>query len=275
MSAKYAILLAYNGTDYCGWQIQGGTGNHENTRPSIEGLVTAAIEQLCGEPITLVASGRTDAGVHASGQVAHFSLERERSGEHFAEGLNALLPPSIRVLEIRAVPDSFRAQRSLQKQYSYYFQQGAAPLPHLRTQTFWNRRTLDVAAMDKAIQSLVGELDFMGFCAAGAQVATTLRTIHEATVTRLPIPEPGCFSPEAFHLVRIQLRGNGFLKQMVRNIAGTLREIGEGQRPVEDMQTILDSKDRQNAGPTASAQGLWLDRVWYEGGDEVAFLNRE
>lgn len=268
------MLLAYDGTDYCGWQIQRGTGVHENRRPSIEGTLTAVIQEMCGESVTLVASGRTDAGVHASGQVAHFSLEAKRFGEHFAEGLNSLLPPSIQVLDVRPVPNSFRAQRSVEKQYSYYFQQGPAPLPHLRTQTYWNRYDLNVEAMDGAIQSLLGQHDFLGFCAAGAQVSTTVRAIHEANVIRIPIPEPGCLSLERFCLVRIRLRGTGFLKQMVRNIAGTLREIGEGRRPPEDIKAILDSKDRKNAGPTASPEGLWLDRVFYGDDEDIAFLNQ-
>ncbi|MDF2378023.1 MAG: tRNA pseudouridine(38-40) synthase TruA, partial [Verrucomicrobiales bacterium] len=274
MSAKYAMILAYNGTDFCGWQIQKGTGIHENRKPSIEGTVTEAIRQLCGESSTVVSSGRTDAGVHASSQVAHFSLKAERPGAHFADGLNAILPETIRVREIRRVPDSFSARRSVQKQYSYYFQQGAAPLPHLRKQTFWNRYPLDAAVMNEAVQTLVGEHDFLGFCGAGAQVSSTVRTLHEASVKRIPIPEPGCFAPESFSLVRIRLRGTGFLKQMVRNVAGTLRQIGEGRRPVADMASILASQDRKTAGPTAPPEGLWLDRVWYEESEEIAFLNQ-
>lgn len=273
MIAKYAMLLSYEGTDFCGWQIQSGRGIHKNVKPSIEGLVTDAIAQLCGEPVTLVSSGRTDAGVHASGQVAHFSLSTARAEEHFADGINALLPVTIRVREIRAVPDSFRAQQTKGKQYSYYFQQGSASLPHLRTQTFWNRYPLNVEIMNEAIQTLVGEHDFLGFCGAGAQVATTIRTIHEASVRKKAVCVPGHFSSESFYLVHLRLRGNGFLKQMVRNIAGTLRQIGEGRRPPEDIAMILDSRDRKNAGPTASPEGLWLDKVWYETEEATTWIN--
>ncbi|MDF1826303.1 MAG: tRNA pseudouridine(38-40) synthase TruA [Verrucomicrobiales bacterium] len=273
MTAKYAMLLSYEGTDFCGWQIQRGTGIHENIKPSVEGIVTGAVQRLCGESVTLVSSGRTDAGVHASGQVAHFSLSSPRAEAHFADGLNDLLPPAIRVRKIQQVPDFFRAQRSKEKQYSYYFQQGTTPLPHLRTQTFWNRYPLAVEPMNEAIQALVGEHDFLGFCGAGAQVATTVRTIHEASVSREAIPPPGHYPPDAFHLVHLTLRGTGFLKQMVRNIAGTLRQIGEGRRPPGDVEKILKSLDRKNAGPTASPEGLWLDKVWYEVDEGTSWLN--
>lgn len=275
MPAKYAMLIAYEGSDFCGWQIQHGVGVHENKKPSIEGLITNAIESLCGESVTVVSSGRTDAGVHASGQVAHFALPEERPDEHFADALNTLLPETIRIVKIGRVPDSFSARRSAAKQYSYYFQQGPSALPHLRNQTYWNRYPLNHEAMNEAVQLLTGEHDFLGFCAAGAQVSTTVRTIHEASVIRLPIPEPGCFPMESFSLIRVRLRGSGFLKQMVRNIAGTLRQIGEGRRPVEDVLIILASRDRKQAGPTAHPGGLWLDRVWYKNAEEPDFLNRD
>lgn len=274
MPAKYAMLIAYDGTDFCGWQTQRGVGVHESPRPGIEGVIAAAIFELCGEHVTLVASGRTDAGVHASGQVAHFLLETARSQDHFADAINHLLPSSIRVREIHRVPGAFSARHAIAKQYCYYFQQGPAALPHLLSQTVWNRNELDVDLMHRAAQVLVGEHDFVGFCGAGAKVSSTVRTLHEASVTALPIPAPGCFSPETFHLVRIRLRGSGFLKQMVRTVAGTLRQIGEKRRPVSDMATILGSRDRKTAGPTAPPGGLWLDRVWYEENEAISFLNR-
>lgn len=258
------MQLAYDGTDFCGWQIQGGVGVHRNPRPSIAGVVTAAIGELCGEEVTLVASGRTDAGVHASGQVAHFDLMNPRGSDlHFLDGLNTLLPEAIRVCRIERVTESFRAQRATRKQYSYYFQQGPANLPHLRRYTTWNRRSLDEEAMDKALKYLLGKNDFAGFSNADANVSSTVREIYEAEVTRDSVSPPGCFDPSEQTIIRVRLIGSGFLKQMVRTIAGTLKQIGEGRRVPEDMKQILASRDREEAGPTAPAGGLWLDRVSY------------
>lgn len=274
MPSRYAIQLAYDGTDYCGWQIQRGVGSHENPKPSIEGLVTQAIAESCGETVTVVASGRTDAGVHASGQVAHFDLESPRdSDDHFIDGLNTLLPGAIRVHQFGPVPSTFHAQKAIRKQYSYYFQQGAANLPHLSRYTFWDRYALDEMAMQVALQSLMGKHDFLGFSSTGANVSSTVREIHEVEVTRKAIPLPGCFDARDQSLIQVRILGSGFLKQMVRTIAGTLKQIGEGRRPAEEMDTILQSCDRKLAGPTAPACGLWLDRVWYEPQPGVDFLN--
>ena len=126
--------------------------------------------------------------------------------------------------------------------------------------------------MHAALQRLVGEHDFLPFRASGAKVTTTIRHIYEAEVTREPIPQPGLFDPASHFLWRVRIVGSGFLKQMVRGIAGTLKQIGEGRRPVEDMQQILTSLDRQQVGPTAPARGLWLDRVWYPTQPGIDFL---
>ncbi|MEM9017028.1 MAG: tRNA pseudouridine(38-40) synthase TruA [Verrucomicrobiota bacterium] len=274
MPTKYAIQIAYDGTDYCGWQIQRGVGSHANAKPSIEAEIAAAIRSLCDEEIPLVASGRTDAGVHASGQVAHFSLESPRhSEEHFLDGLNDRLPEAIRIHRLDRVPDSFRAQQTIGKQYSYYFSQGPTTLPHLQRYTMWNRHSLDPALMRDALRALVGEHDFIAFCGAGAKVSSTVRKIYEAEITAEAVPLPGCFDVEQQSLLRVRISGSGFLKQMVRGIAGTLKQIGEGRRPVTDMAEILETRDRKQVGPTAPANGLWLDRVWYEPHPEIEFLN--
>jgi len=274
MTTKYAIQLAYDGADYCGWQIQRGIGDHENPRPSIEGLVTAAIKKLCGEEVTVVVSGRTDAGVHASGQVAHFELQKPRdSDEHFLDGVNANLPDAIRIHRLGQVPESFRAQQTSRKQYSYYFSQGPMALPHLRPYTMWNRHPLDESKMQLAVQYLIGTHDFLGYCSASANVSSTVREIYEAEVTRESIPLPGCFDPTRQSLIRVRFLGSGFLKQMVRTIAGTLKQIGEGRRPPEAMLEILTSRDREQAGPTAPANGLWLDQVWYDPQPGIEFLD--
>ncbi len=271
MPAKYAFQFAFNGTPFCGWQKPSGVGPKANEKQSIEEMLTEAVAKVCGEKVTIVSSGRTDAGVHSCGQIAHFSLSsRHESDEHFIDALNHRLPETIQVLQIGRVPDSFRAQKAARKQYSYYFQQGPANLPHLRNFTMWNRRTLDAAAMDEAVRHLIGRHDFVPFCGAGAKVNSTVRELTEACATQESIPLPGSSHFPAQSLIRVRLIGTGFLKHMVRSIAGTLKEIGEGRRSPEDMRIILESGDRQAVGPTAPARGLWLDQVWYDDGNPFA-----
>lgn len=272
MPFKYAIQFSFDGTDYCGWQKQNGIGDHANPNPSIEEKLIEAIVRTCGEEVTVVASGRTDAGVHSSGQVAHFSLTTPReSDEHLADALNDQLPESIQILRAGRVPDSFSAQNAIRKQYSYYFQQGPANLPHLRNYTMWNRRELDPHAMSEAVRHLVGRHDFFPFCGGGAKVASTIREIFEASVTQDAIPLPGLSQFPEQSLIRVRFIGSGFLKHMVRSIAGTLKQIGEGSRAPNEIFTILESQDRNQVGPTAPSSGLWLDKVWYDDSDLLKF----
>ncbi len=270
---KFVIQFAFDGSDYCGWQIQRGVGSHENTKPSIEGTLRDAIKSVCRETVTIVASGRTDAGVHASRQVAHFELEdRNSSDENLLRGLNQALPDTIQIHELKQVPDSFRAQHAVRKQYSYYFQQGPSNLPHLKAYTMWNRHDLNGQLMHEAAQQLIGDHDFAPFGSARSNVSSTIRHIHEADVTREPISKPGCFDPASQYLWRVRIIGSGFLMHMMRSIAGTLKQIGEEQRPPDDIQHILRRGNRQEVGPTAPSSGLWLDRVWYEPQSGAEFL---
>lgn len=273
MKTKYAILLAYDGTDFCGWQTQRGAGKHSNAMPTIEETIVAAIRDLCGEEVTVTGSGRTDAGVHASGQVAHFRLESKFfPAENLRKGLNFRLPDGIRILQLGAVPDDFHARRTAAKQYSYYFQVGPVNLPHLQRYTMWCRHPLDGEAMAAAARHLVGEHDFSAFTSARSGAASPVREIHEAAVTREPLVWPGSFRDGQHAVWRLRLVGTGFLKQMVRGIAGTLKLVGEGRRPVEDLAATLASCDRRAAGPTAPASGLWLERVWYSEQEGIGFL---
>jgi tRNA pseudouridine38-40 synthase len=273
MKTKYAIRLAYDGTDFCGWQTQRGVGKHANAMPAIEETIVAAIRDLCGEEVTVTGSGRTDAGVHASGQIAHFRLETECFPvENLRQGLNFRLPDCVRILQLGAVPDAFHARRTLAKQYSYYFQVGPVNLPHLQRYTMWCRRPLDGGAMGEAVRSLLGEHDFSPFASARSGAVSPVREIREAAVTCEPLAWPGAFPDGQTAVWRLRLVGSGFLKQMVRGIAGTLKLVGEGRRPAEDFAAILASGDRQAAGPTAPASGLWLERVWYPEQEGIGFL---
>lgn len=269
---RFAARISYQGTDYCGWQRQSGSASEGP--PSIGGVLEAALHQISGEKPALVGSGRTDSGVHAAGQIAHFKLE----GKTWDAGIllkawNAVLPAAIRILALRSVPETFHAQRSaVSKQYSYYFQQGPCALPHLEPFTWWIRKRLNRGAMHEALQALVGEHDYKAFQASGAKTGPTVRRILDADVTWQPLDFPGgqtAWDPAEWGLIRVRVRGTGFLKQMVRGIAGTLLQIGEGRRPAADMGRVLASQDRTSVGATAPGRGLWLERVWYGEGLEI------
>lgn len=262
--ARFFLKLTYDGTDFCGWQKQKGTA--ALGRPSIQETIETTLSQITSQTVRIVGSGRTDAGVHALGQVAHFDLEEPQGvpTDSIFKGLNSLLPRSIRALELKTTHQDFHAQRSAKKkQYSFYYQQGVAALPHLCPYSWWIRKPLDLAAMQKSIQALVGEHDFKPFQAAGAAPGpTTVRTIFEAEVSLENLGFPGTQKQPA-ELIRLRLVGSGFLKQMVRGIAGTLVQIGEGKRPSSAFAEILASQDRSLLGATAPGRALWLDRVDY------------
>lgn len=267
---KYAVLLSYDGGAYCGWQKQ--KASPQIHLPSIQSTLEQALGQMTGETSTLVGSGRTDAGVHALGQVAHFVLRaKEWDPLNLLRGLNGILPRDIRVLALQRVAIEFHAQRSAEKkQYSYYYQQGPSALPHFEPLSWWIRKKLDVTVMSAAVESLVGEHDFKAFRASGAKPGSTVRKILEAEVTFDRLPFPLIATDPSFEdslsplgLVRLRLIGSGFLKQMVRGIAGTLLQVGEKRRPPECFLEILQSQNRSLVGPTAPARALWLERVWY------------
>ena len=264
---KYAALISYNGTRFCGWQTQRGPADHGE--PSIQQTMQAALSEMTGEPVTLVASGRTDSGVHSMGQVAHFVLrQREWDTYILKRGMNSKLKPNIQVIDVQPVKIEFHAQRSaIRKQYSYYFQQGPCPLPHLDPFTWWLHRPLKLEAMQEAVGYLRGEHDFKAFQASGGKPGrSSVRTIFEAEASFEPVSFPGQDMFQGTHRqgsIRIRLVGSGFLKQMVRGIAGTLHQIGEGRRPGSDIREIIESQDRSSVGMTAPARGLWLEKVWY------------
>ncbi len=252
------MRLSYVGTRYRGWQRQ---KDLPPEHPSVQATLEDALQRITGEKASVVGSGRTDSGVHAAGQVAHFTLKRrcwDPSILHKA--FNSTLPPDIRALEVNAVPLAFHAQRSaLKKQYSYFFQQGPCALPYVEPYSWWLRRRLDEKAMQKALNALIGRHDFKPFQASGAHPGPTVREILEAEVTRVPFE----FPPGGFEWVRVRLVGTGFLKQMVRGIVGTLHQVGDGRRSPRCLADILASGRRQDVGPTAPARALWLERVWY------------
>jgi tRNA pseudouridine38-40 synthase len=268
---KYAALISYVGTRYKGWQTQAHPTGHD---PSIQETLEQTLERMIRQRVHWQASGRTDTGVHAMGQVADFTIDwnaPHRAGKpeispyHLLRGLNTHLPPDIRILDLREAPEGFHAQKSAKKkQYSYYIQTGKAHSAFHSPFTRFFPGPFDIPAMDRSIKQLIGEHDFKPFQAAGSKpLKSTVRWIYEADVTECPTSGPFPPSIDSMRLIRIRVVGSGFLRHMVRGIAGTLFEVGMGTRPADSMTEILRSKDRSLVGPTASAQGLWLDRVWY------------
>ena len=242
-----ALVLEYDGTDLVGWQRQANG-------PSVQEALETALAAMTREPVTVVGASRTDAGVHALGQVASFHTRSSIPVDGFRRGLNGALPPAIAVRAAREVPPAFHARRSsLGKHYRYRLLARPDRSP-LRGRTSWHRPyPLDLDAMRAAAAALVGEHDFSAFRAAGCQARTPTRQ-----VTGLAVADP-----DPAGIVRIDVRGNAFLRNMVRILAGTLVEVGEGRRTVPEVAAALQSRDRTRAGVTAPAHGLVLVEVFY------------
>ena len=247
------LILAYNGTPFNGWQRQ------EN-RPSIQGALEEALTRIHQTPTTIRAASRTDAGVHAEWQIAAFDTTKEYPPERWKISLNATTPPEIMVRHAFVAPDNFQPRfESRGKHYRYWLYQGYY-LPPMILNRAAQTRPLDIENMKKAARYLIGEHDFSSFRAIDCQAKTPVRTITRLDISTIsgPYLYP-CMDDGA--LIQIDVEGTAFLKQMVRIIVGTLIEFGLG-RPPEDMETILNSRSRKNAGQTAPAAGLTLVRSY-------------
>lgn len=243
---RIKLVVAYDGTRYHGWQFQ-------PREITIEGALNQAISALTGEEIQVIGASRTDAGVHALGNVAVFDTESRIPGDKFAYALNQRLPADIVIQNSVEVPADFHPRhQSCRKTYEYTILNRDFPLPEYRNTAYFYYGSLDVTRMQQAAQVFVGEHDFAAFCSAGAQVQSTVRIIYSLEVISVG------------ELIRIRVQGNGFLYNMVRIIAGTLLEVGKGRIDVSDISDIIESCDRGKAGPTALAQGLKLIEISYD-----------
>ncbi len=245
---RYRILVAYDGTDIHGWQKQ------PDERSVQEDIETALLPlSPGGAPVEVNGSGRTDAGVHAIGQVAHFDLAREISGTSLRRALNDRLPEDIRIRAAERAPDDFDARRSTHsKEYRYLIYNAETMDPSLRRPRLHVPRRLDFDAMRAAAAELVGEHDFAAFCANPQRpIESTVRTVYKVDVADM--------SPE----VEIRVAGNGFLYKMVRSIAGFLVAVGTGRAKASEARPILESKIRTARVESAPARGLFLWRVDY------------
>lgn len=239
------LTIEYDGTDYAGWQIQ-------PNGLAVQEVVENALAKVLGEHVRLASSGRTDAGVHARGMVAHFVTLRDLPLAAFREGTNQHLPPDVAIREAMEAPSGFHARFSARgKWYRYTLYRGEVRSP-LAGRTSWHIRSpLDAEAMAAAARCFVGTHDFAAFRSSSCEARTTVREI---------------FSVELVHageLLHIDVRGGGFLKNMVRVMVGTLVEIGLGRRPAGDVERLLQGGARRLSGRTAPARGLCLMEVWY------------
>ena len=258
---RILLRVAYDGTNYHGWQVQ------PNAK-TIEGELNRVLTQLTGEKIQVTGASRTDAGVHALGNVAVFDTASKIPAEKFSYALNQRLPEDIVIQSSLQVADDFHPRHcDCCKTYEYDILNRTFPLPAYRNTAYFLYGDLDLDAMRRACQAFPGEHDFASFCAAGAQVQTTVRTIYSLEVLEQPlaVTERGVSSqrsPE--RLLTIRVRGNGFLYNMVRIIAGTLVEVGRGHIRPEEVEGIIAACDRAKAGPSAPARGLRLVEIKYD-----------
>ncbi|MCC7417603.1 MAG: tRNA pseudouridine(38-40) synthase TruA [Acidobacteria bacterium] len=242
----FRATLAYDGTGFAGWQRQAGG-------VSIQGLIEDALAHLEGRPVAVHGAGRTDAGVHALGQVASFSLDRPIDAATLRRALNAHLPGAIRALEVAAAPGFHARFDARAKTYRYRIANAEVLIPFERLYALHVPRPLDAEAMDRAGRLLEGRHDFAAFQASGGGASGTTR---EITCCRLACAED--------RIVAVEITGTGFLRHMVRTIAGSLIEVGRGRRPASWLGDLLVAGDRALAGPTAPAHGLFLVGVEYD-----------
>lgn len=243
---RVKLVVAYDGTNYHGWQVQ-------DNGITIEEVLNRTIGELVQEDIKVIGASRTDAGVHACGNVAVFDTESQIPGDKFSFALNQRLPDDIRIQESCEVDADFHPRYAdTVKTYEYNILNRRFELPSKRLYAAFCYYPMDIERMNQAAAYLVGEHDFKSFCSAGAQVQTTVRTVYAVNVTKED------------DMVHIRITGNGFLYNMVRIIAGTLMQVGTGLMEPEQVKEILEARDRSKAGPTAVAKGLTLVEIRYE-----------
>jgi len=247
MKKRIRLIISYDGTAYHGWQYQEGVN-------TVEGVLRRAVSEATGGETEIIGASRTDAGVHALGNVAVFDTNSPIPPDKMFMVLNKLLPDDISIISSDEVPLDWHPRKlGCRKTYEYHIYMSGVRIPVRRLYAHHTYHELDVEEMDRAAFFFTGEHDFTAFCAAGSQAVTFTRTIYACSVRR------------AGDEVIISVTGSGFLYNMVRIIAGTLMEVGLGRKKADDIPAIIDSLERRNAGPTLPPEGLFLIGYEYEG----------
>lgn len=248
---RIKLLLSYDGTDYCGWQKQ-KAHKHASEKPNLQETVEKALSKIFNEPIKLSASGRTDAGVHAMAQIAHFDTKRQLPKD-ICWALKAKLPLDIVAKNAWVAPDEFHSTLSaVKKTYRYWIWNHQRPTALLNRYSYWVRKPLDLDFLNDCSKYLIGQKDFKSFQSVGTELRHTTRTIYKAEWT---VRKSG--------MVQFEITGNGFLKQMVRNVVGTQIDLFLQNKTPEKMLEIIAQEDRKKAGSAAPPQGLFLYKVYY------------
>ena len=243
---RIALGIEYDGSQFCGWQMQ-----RHGTR-TVQEVVENALSIVADEKIQIVCAGRTDTGVHATGQVVHFDTGACRDEKAWVLGVNAHLPDDVASIWSRNVDDDFSARfTATARQYRYVILNRKGRAATFNNKVTWRHGVIDAEAMHEAAQSLIGERDFSSFRSSACQSEHGWRNIHFVNIHRKD------------DFIYIDIEANAFLHHMVRNIVGSLLMIGQGEKPVEWMSELIDLKDRNQAGPTAPADGLYLVKVTY------------
>jgi len=247
MNKTFKLTMEYDGTDFCGWQRQ----KEDRT---VQETIETAVEAMVGDPVSVAGSGRTDSGVHALRQTASFSCDTRLDAETLQRGLNSLLPDDVVIIGCREMDAEFHARYSARsKMYRYRILNRRIPEALGRRYAWHIKRPLSVDRMSAAASLLQGTQDFKAFEGAGSPRSHTVRTVSRAN-----------WRQASNGYLVFEIEADGFLRFMVRNIVGTLVEVGSGKRAPEDITTILLSRDRSQGGPTAPAHGLFLVEVRYE-----------
>lgn len=269
---RLKLTLQYKGTNYCGWQVQ-------PNGITIQEVLQRTLFKITRHKVKIIGSGRTDSGVHALAQVCHFDWPSpkglpqsiKKDPHKLVLGLNSLLPDDIAVTDCQIAPNNFHAQTwAKKKQYNYFILNSLFRSPFLEDYAWRIPYPLNIEKMKKAAKLFIGEHDFKAFCAADSTAKTTVRRIYSITIglkQHLPFlhtqdNERRVPSNEQ-RIIRISITGNGFLKHMVRNIAGTLVDVGRGRQTITKLKKVIKSRDRRKAGATAPAKGLVLAKVVY------------
>ncbi len=243
---RYRLLIEYDGGPFCGWQMQ-------TNAPSVQAALQRAIEAFCGERVQVSGAGRTDTGVHATGQVAHIDLSRDWPAKTVRDAINAhLVPDPIMILDAAVAPADFHARFSaIGRRYLYRILNRRSPPALDRGRVFWVKKPVDVDAMAQAATHLLGHHDFTTFRDAACQANSPMRTLDVATVTRVG------------EEIRLEFAARSFLHRQVRSMTGALAEVGVGKWQRDDVRAALAARDRKRCGPVAPAHGLYLTEVVY------------